>query len=119
LNSGETRASRDAMAPVVGTMLASCAYTGRSASSGSVNRCVGWKLRSSVPAWFRLSEYVRSTLALNRLPRIGPFQLTFERTARGALKSEANSVALGAVLANTPPFVPSAHWVGIDDGSCA
>src|SRR5258705_3863955 len=57
--------------------------------------------------------------ALKRLPRIGPFQLRFDRTLRGAAKSRAKSVALGASLAKTLPVLPSAHRDGIVDGSAA
>jgi hypothetical protein len=42
----DTRASRDAMLPVVGTMLDVSTYTGR-LSSGIVNRVDGLKLRST------------------------------------------------------------------------
>src|SRR5689334_1336993 len=108
------------MAPVAGTMLVACTYTGRLSSSGRVKLCDdGLKLRSRVLAWFRLRDQVRSTLALKRLPRIGPFQLTFDRTLRGAAKSRAKSVAFGASLAKTLPVLPSAQRDGIVEGSAA
>src|SRR5690349_6169559 len=48
--SGVTRASAEAITPVVGTMLVGCTYTGRSPSLPSANRCVGLKFRSMNPA---------------------------------------------------------------------
>src|SRR5689334_12431 len=107
------------MTPVPGMMLLGDAYTGRLASSGRVNCCVGRKLRSKLLAWFRFTEYVMSQLALRRLLRIGPAQLMFERTLRGDWKSEANRLTLGTLLANTVPSEPSAHCDGTELGSAA
>jgi hypothetical protein len=55
-NEGEFRASRDAIEPVVGTMLVGATNTGRPASSPSANLTVGLKLRSTWLCWFRFSE---------------------------------------------------------------
>src|SRR5690349_1820897 len=57
-----TRASRDAIDPVVGTMLVGSTYTGRSPSPAKLNRTFGAKLRSISPCWSRFNEYVPATL---------------------------------------------------------
>src|SRR5687768_3093667 len=46
-NDGETRASRDAMVPVTGTMLVGCTKIGRPPSLARVNRSTGLKFRST------------------------------------------------------------------------
>src|SRR5690348_6585938 len=66
-----------------------------------------------------LREYVTSAVRLNRLERTGPFHCRLPRTLRGALKSFANRVTLGALLENTLPVVPSAQVEGMLDGSSA
>src|ERR1051325_2102996 len=116
LNSDDTRASRDAIAPVVGTMLDVCTYTGRLPSSLSVNFGVEAKFRSTKLDWFMFSEYVPSTERLNRFDNTGPLQFRLERRLRGAAQSLANRLTLGAVLANTDPVLPSAHRDGIAAG---
>src|SRR5437763_36209 len=60
-----------------------------------------------------------SQLALRRLLRIGPLQLTLERTLRGDWKSLAKRLTLGTLLANTLPSDPSAHCDGTAPGSFA
>src|SRR6476469_2403247 len=82
--SGDTRPSRSAIDPVVGTMSFGCTNTGRSASLPNANRWTGLKFRSTKLPWFRLSEYVPSTLSENRLFRIGPSHCRLERRLRGA-----------------------------------
>ncbi|MBV8967241.1 MAG: DNA polymerase III subunit delta' [Mycobacteriaceae bacterium] len=51
-----TRASRDAIAPVAGTMLPGCTNTGRAPSLASEKRGTPEKFRSTQPFWLRLRE---------------------------------------------------------------
>ena len=86
-NDCDTRASRDAMLPVVGTMLVGSTNTGRPPSSASENAAIGAKFRSTDRCWFRLSEYVPSTLVVKRPSSTLPFHDRFERTVRCGRKS--------------------------------
>ena len=66
-------ASTGDVAPVEGTMLDGLTNTGLLFSLPRVNRVTGLKLRSTDPGWLKFAEYVASTLAEKRLPRMGPF----------------------------------------------
>src|SRR5437899_2195607 len=79
LNWGLSRPSPAAIAPVVGTMLEGWTNTGRLASSGRVNCCVALKLRSLMPVWFWLSEYVPVSVAMRRLSRTGRAHCSVDR----------------------------------------
>ena len=72
----------DRIAPVVGTMLVGFTNTGRAPSPGSVNRVFRSKFRSTVPCWFKLSEYVPLIVARKRLLIAGRFQFRFARQLR-------------------------------------
>src|SRR5580704_3033390 len=65
------------------------------------------------------SEYVPSSVAENRLSRMGTFHCRLERRLFCGAKYLVKRVTCGAELANTVPLVPSAHVVGIDAGFSA
>jgi len=84
--------------------------TGRSPSSASANCGTPAKFRSTVPGWFRFSEYVPSTVQPN------PFQVRiharFARQLRGASNERSNSRTDGAASLNDDG-APFAQLVGM------
>src|SRR5690348_4870198 len=100
-------------------MLAGFTYTGRSPSSGSVNRAVGLKFRSTVPPWFMLYENVPVAFIMKRLSRTARCQLSVDRRLFCVAYSGSIIATLGATFENTVPVVPFAHAVGIVDASAA
>src|SRR5215813_8541135 len=98
-------------------MLEGAAKEGRFPSDASWPRTVGTKFRSTVDCWWMFRENVTSAVKRKSLLTNGPRSPRLPRQLVCDANFGSISTTFGWLLTNDG-FVPAAHVVGIDDGSC-